>query len=48
MVNLLAWKAIALLVGSVVAGYVTYQVTKREQEAREYAVTWALGIGALF
>ncbi len=48
MVNILTLVAIALLVGSIVAGYFTYQITKREHEAREYAVTWALGIGALF
>lgn len=48
MVDVLAVVALVLLVGSVVAAFLTYQVTKREHEAREYAITWALGIAVLF
>ena len=48
MVTVLSFVTIVLLVGAVVAGYLTYQITKREHESREYAVTWGIGIGALF
>lgn len=48
MVNVLAVVAISLLVGSVLIGYLTYKITKREHEDREYALTWAIGIGFLF
>lgn len=48
MVDVLALAGIALLGGSIVAGGLTYRVTKREHETGTYAVTWAIAIGALF